>query len=776
MDRLQRGDERVSGPTWPAWGALWLLCAASMWLVPCNASADATDATDGPINAMDDATGAISDAIDGTRDASPPSDATPSGVADPIEPDGARRFALVIGANDGGADRVRLRYAGDDAVAFADVMARYGGVDPTRLIMVTDPDRAAVDAAFAALHARVGDEAGAGRVEVLVFYSGHADERGLLLGGERLGYPELRGHIDAVPADVRIAIVDACASGALIRAKGGQRRPPFLIDRASRVTGSAYLASASADEAAQESDRLQASFFSHALMTGLRGAADVSEDGVVTLNEAYQFAFRETLARTEGTRLGAQHASYDMQLVGSGDVVLTDLRATSAGVVLAPTLAGRVFVRDARGRLVAELDKAVGQAIRLGLAPGRYGVRLDPDEGPMLYGAVELAAGATALLGRDGLSPVEGEVTVARGGTVPRRSAGFSLLPSVSTDGGGAHRDFSFNVLGRTYSVGVLELGLVMNRVTADAEGVRLALGMDLVGGNVDGVAGALGYSGVGGDLDGAQFALGAAAVEGNVSGAQFALGVVRAQGDVEGMQNALGVASARDMRGFQGAAVASAERVDGAQFGLVATSDDVDGMQAGLIASADRVQGFQLGLLTLADEVDGMQMGLITVADELDGVAFALFPIVGNGLKEVELFATELALANLGMRLGSPAFHNIWSVGVNTLDGAERLTWAFGFGSHFTLGRFMWLDVDLLGQGLWSEFDVDRIPFVIGTLRVLLGAQIDTHFAVYGGGGWSVSADEREFEFGFDAAYEHEVDGGVWVRQWPTIIAGLRF
>jgi hypothetical protein len=42
----------------------------------------------------------------------------------------------------------------------------------------------------------------------------------------------------------------------MIRAKGGERRPAFLVDQANAVRGTAVLASASADEAAQESDRV----------------------------------------------------------------------------------------------------------------------------------------------------------------------------------------------------------------------------------------------------------------------------------------------------------------------------------------------------------------------------------------------------------------------------------------------------------------------------------------------------------------------------------------
>ena len=67
------------------------------------------------------------------------------------------------------------------------------------------------------------------------------------------------------------------------------------VSAAQDVEGHAFLTSSSADEAAQESDRIGGSFFTHYLITGLRGGADANADGKVTLGEAYQFAFAETV-------------------------------------------------------------------------------------------------------------------------------------------------------------------------------------------------------------------------------------------------------------------------------------------------------------------------------------------------------------------------------------------------------------------------------------------------------------------------------------------------
>ena len=63
----------------------------------------------------------------------------------------------------------------------------------------------------------------------------------------------------------------------------------------------AYLTSSSEDEASQESDQIGSSFFTHYLVSGLRGAADASDDDLVTLEEVYRYAREETLTRTAST-------------------------------------------------------------------------------------------------------------------------------------------------------------------------------------------------------------------------------------------------------------------------------------------------------------------------------------------------------------------------------------------------------------------------------------------------------------------------------------------
>jgi hypothetical protein len=338
---------------------------------------------------------------------------TPARAAAPVQ-----RFLLVVGANAGGTDRAALQYALSDAERFARVMVDLGGVPQAHQVVLKQPKLKELTDALDALSARVAEARrtpGAGRTEFILYYSGHADEQGLLLGSDRYSYRGLRDRLDQIPADVRIAVLDACASGAFTRLKGGKARPAFLVDESADMRGHAFLTSSAETESAQESDRIRASYFTHYLISGFRGAADLSGDGKVTLNEAYQFAFNETLGRTVDTRGGAQHPSYDINLSGSGDVVMTDVRQTTATLVLGEELDGRFFVRNAAQELVVELYKPFGRRIELGLEPGAYEIRLDREKTSMLA-KTRVDDGATVALDAKQFGIVTRETTRARGG------------------------------------------------------------------------------------------------------------------------------------------------------------------------------------------------------------------------------------------------------------------------------------------------------------------------------------------------------------------------
>lgn len=331
--------------------------------------------------------------------------------------DAVTRFSLIVGSNYGGTGRPRLRYAVSDARSVMRVLTGIGGVNLANCSLLVEPGREQFRVSLEEMKKKMMQTAGAaGRVEFIFYYSGHSDEEGLLLGRERISYGDIRKSIEGMPADVRIAILDSCSSGAFTRMKGGRAHAPFMVDSAYSMKGYAFLTSSSADEASQESERIKGSFFTHYLVSGLRGAADLNDDKRITLNEAYQFAYSETLERTEKTFGGAQHPNYHIKMTGAGDVIITDIRGRTAGLVVGREVYGRLFIRDGSRNLVAELSKPAGRSMTLMLDDGRYTAVNDRD-GRIYEADITLKKNARTLLQNKNFIEIKREYALARGDT-----------------------------------------------------------------------------------------------------------------------------------------------------------------------------------------------------------------------------------------------------------------------------------------------------------------------------------------------------------------------
>ncbi len=286
---------------------------------------------------------------------------------------GVIRYAIYVGANDGGKERERLLYAGTDAQAFKKAMTEIGGVEEENSRILINPSKNNIDEAISEVSDKINSNADvAKRSEFIFYYSGHSDENALLLGETVYDYSELKAAITEVPSDIHVVILDSCYSGNFIRTKGGQKRKPFLIDDSAVVKGHAYLSSSSESEFSQESDEIESSYFTNAMISGLRGAADTSGDNKVTLNELYSYAFNETLAKTENSKAGPQHPNYNITLVGSGDLVLSDLSTAESMLSFSKESKGRFIIRDKNEKLVAEINKTEGQPIFMALPAGEY--------------------------------------------------------------------------------------------------------------------------------------------------------------------------------------------------------------------------------------------------------------------------------------------------------------------------------------------------------------------------------------------------------------------
>jgi hypothetical protein len=330
---------------------------------------------------------------------------------------GAARFAVVVGNDAGATGRPRLWFAEKDADRFKGTLRELGDFSEDRTLLLQGATPRQVREALAATEARIQLARVAGERTLLVFYySGHAGSAGLELGSEVLSYADLRTLVGASKADAKVAIVDACESGLLTQVKGATAAPAldFAVPLDDSVRGTAFIASTAVGESAQESAVIGGSFFTHHLEVGLRGAADIDGDGLVTLGEAFRYTSAQTVSGTAGTMAGTQHPTYEFKMSGRGDVVLADLRKAEAKLVLPADPGATYILRGPKG-LLAEVSQGAA-ATTLALPAGRYVVERRGHDGRATADLV-LESGATKNL--PPLTPTRYEVARSKGGPKP---------------------------------------------------------------------------------------------------------------------------------------------------------------------------------------------------------------------------------------------------------------------------------------------------------------------------------------------------------------------
>jgi hypothetical protein len=285
-------------------------------------------------------------------------------------------YALIIGSNRGGPGQEQLQYAEQDARRVAEMLTELGGYASSRVQIMEQPSRTQLAAALEVMAGKLEAHSRRGERTIFFFYySGHARADGLNLGQETFSLTELRGKLLVLPATVVLTVLDACQSGAFSRVKGSEPAADFSFNSVMQLStaGIAVMASSGPSELSQESDRLRSSFFTHHLLAALRGVADSDRDGHVTLAEAYRYAYHRTLVDTASTSVGSRHVTLEMGLRGKGELILSYLAEANAQLELPPPLRGDVLIeRRPSGSVLAELHKAPGEPMRLGLAPGEY--------------------------------------------------------------------------------------------------------------------------------------------------------------------------------------------------------------------------------------------------------------------------------------------------------------------------------------------------------------------------------------------------------------------
>jgi hypothetical protein len=93
---------------------------------------------------------------------------------------------------------------------------------------------------------------------------------------------------------------------------------------------------------------------------------------------------------------------------------MTDVRQTTATIVLGEDLEGRVFIRNAAKELVAEISKPAGRRVEIGVEPGPYEIRLERAKASMTATA-RVQDGSSVTMEPKQFGPAALETTRSRG-------------------------------------------------------------------------------------------------------------------------------------------------------------------------------------------------------------------------------------------------------------------------------------------------------------------------------------------------------------------------
>jgi hypothetical protein len=340
-----------------------------------------------------------------------------------------RRLALIAGNDQGGRDTRPLTYAAEDAKKLHGILVQLGGVRPEDAVLLLNRPAEELLAALARLEQRAQEARRRGdRTALILYYSGHAQDGALRLGETQIPFPALKARLSQAPADIRLGIFDSCKSGALVRTKGVRKAPAFEIQSDARAdaSGLVILTSSTSDEDSQESDLIAGSYFSHHLASGLRGDADRSGDGRISLSEAYAYAYDRTVADTAESAAGAQHPTFSYDLAGNGDLILTELSHRREGLHFpAGAPAGVYYLVDGKGRVVTEVWKEAGAERKIVLSAGRYQVKRRLVD-RLRIGEVEVVGGRLSVLDESALRDAPFSDDPVKGATRPSWSIGLS--------------------------------------------------------------------------------------------------------------------------------------------------------------------------------------------------------------------------------------------------------------------------------------------------------------------------------------------------------------
>lgn len=347
------------------------------------------------------------------------------------------RIALVVGHNIGSPQTEPLQYAQSDAERVYEVLLELGNFE-VESELLTSPSLTDFDSALARLEEQVSS-LGTERLNttVLFYFSGHGDMESLHLADESINRDELLSALERIEARLVIVVLDACQTPVAGQARGIEPAASFDIGvlPSNAVNGTVVISSTQEGLPAIESEALGGAVFSHFFISALRGAADDDGDRRITLHEAYSFTFRNTLLQSSGTSAITQRPEFEIDLEGSGEIVLAAIDWGSASVVIPPGDEARLLVFQQRtGVFVGEIVVSEDRAVELAVPPDRLLLQWRAADS-VRVAEIDVGSGQAYELDMEQFVDVPYDLIALRGGTLElypnRLYAGFSFAPEL---------------------------------------------------------------------------------------------------------------------------------------------------------------------------------------------------------------------------------------------------------------------------------------------------------------------------------------------------------
>ncbi len=249
-----------------------------------------------------------------------------------------QRLALLVGTDRGLPEETPLKYAHRDAQQMAEVLGNSGTFDKDGIYILPNASLSEVRSTLEEIRERVKQISKSGNESlVLLYFSGHGDKGAVHISGQRLTIEEIRNYLGSLESGLKILIVDACESGDLLRQKGGQvvvETHHVEAQGKLEAHGTVILSSSAQGEEAQESELYKGSVFTHHLINGLEGMADINGDKQVSLWEMFNYARVSTQAEKILGQQGFQNPSFDFDVVGRADIPMAYLTKERSRLVL----------------------------------------------------------------------------------------------------------------------------------------------------------------------------------------------------------------------------------------------------------------------------------------------------------------------------------------------------------------------------------------------------------------------------------------------------------